>query len=115
MVNSSQYHGDSGRSTNNRNAIYHGSLLNITNSFGEALKMETKSGLTLRLALYSAEVQRTFVLTYVLFMVVIQCPFPQFADGLGILVQAWGLLQVLLNHGDLNLQVVQRLLKKYFF
>ena len=41
----------------------------------KALKMRTKSGLTLRLALYSAEVQRTFMLTYVLFMVVIQCPF----------------------------------------
>ena len=36
-------------------------------------------------------------------------PFLQFADGLGILVQAWGQLQVLLNHGDLNLQVVKRL------
>ena len=37
--------------------------------------MRTKSGLTLRLALYSAEVQQTFMLTYVLFMLVIQCPF----------------------------------------
>ena len=38
----------------------------------KALEMRIKSGLTLRLALYSAEVQRTFMLTYVLFMVV-QC------------------------------------------
>ena len=54
------------------------------NSLGEALEMRMKSGLTLRLTLYSADVQRTFMLTYVLFMVVIQCPFPKFADGLGI-------------------------------
>ena len=72
---------------------------------GSAMKMRIKSGLTLRLALYSAEVQRAFMLTYVWFMMVIQCPFPHFADGLG-------LLQVLLNLVDLNLQVVQRLLKK---
>ena len=45
-----------------------------------ALKMRSKSGLTLRLAHYLAEVQRTFMLTYVLFMLVIQCLFPQFAD-----------------------------------
>ena len=51
---------------------------------GEALKMRMKSGLTLRLALYSAEVQRTFMLTYVLFILESQCPFPQFVDGLGI-------------------------------
>ena len=37
----------------------------------EALKMRTKSGLTLRLAHYSPEVQRLFMLTYVLFVVVI--------------------------------------------
>ena len=51
-------------------------------------KMRSKSGLTLRLAHYLAEVQRTFMLTYVLFMLVIQCHFPQFADRLGISVQA---------------------------
>ena len=51
--------------------------------------MRMKSGLTLRLTLYSAEVQRTFRLTYVLFMVVIQCPFPPFEDGLGNSVQSW--------------------------
>ena len=32
--------------------------------------------------------QRAFMLTYVLFMLVIQCYFPQFADRLGISVQA---------------------------
>ena len=32
---------------------------------------------------YLAEVQRTFMLIYVLFMLVIQCHFPQFADMLG--------------------------------
>ena len=31
---------------------------------GEALKIGTKSGLKLRLALYSAEVQQAFMLTY---------------------------------------------------
>ena len=41
--------------------------------------------------------------------------FLQFADGLGNSVQALGLLQVLLNLVDLNLQVVQRLLKKSNF
>ena len=41
--------------------------------------MRMKSGLTLRLAIYSAEVQRTFMLTYVLLMAVIHCPSPQFA------------------------------------
>ena len=51
------------------------------------------------------------MLAYVLFMVVIQCPFLQFADRLEHSVQTWGLLQVLLNLADLNLQVVQRLLK----
>ena len=52
--------------------------------------MRSKSGQTLRLAYYLAEVQRTFMLTYVLFMfnLVIQCHFPQFADRLGISVQA---------------------------
>ena len=35
-----------------------------------------------------ALVQRTFMLTWVLFMLVIQCHFPQFADRLGISVQA---------------------------
>ena len=76
----------------------------------EALKMRSKSGLTLRLAHYLAEVQRTFMLTYVLFMSVIQCHFPQFADRLGTSVQAKGLFQVLQNIVDLNRQVVQRLL-----
>ena len=47
---------------------------------------------------------------YELFMVVIQYNFPQFADGLGNFVQAWDLIQVLLNLVDLNLQVVQILL-----
>ena len=47
---------------------------------GEALKMRMESGLTFRFGLYSAEVQRIFLLTYVMFIVVIQCPFPQFAD-----------------------------------
>ena len=51
----------------------------------------TESGLTFRLSLYSAEIQRTFMLTDVIFMVVIQCPFPQFAYGLGNSVQIWGL------------------------
>ena len=54
---------------------------------------------------YSAEVQQTFMSTFVLFIVVIQCHFPHFADGLGYSVQTWGLLQVRLNI------VVQRLLK----
>ena len=39
-------------------------------------------------AIYLTEDQRTFMLTYVLFMLVIQCHFPQFADRLGISVQA---------------------------
>ena len=39
---------------------------------------------------FSTEVQRTFMLTYVLFMVVIQCHFPQIADGFGNSVKAWG-------------------------
>ena len=43
---------------------------------GEALKMRLKSGLTLRLSHYLAEVIWTFRLTYVLFMLVIQCHFP---------------------------------------
>ena len=29
----------------------------------------------------SVEVQRTFMLTYALFMVIVKCPFPQFAEG----------------------------------
>ena len=58
----------------------------------EALKMRMQSGLAVRLALYSAEVQRTFMLTYVPFMVVIKCHFPQFADGVGNTVQTWNLL-----------------------
>ena len=57
----------------------------------------TDTRLTLRLAVYSAKSQRTFMLTYVLFMVVIQCSFPQFADELGYSMQPWGLLQLLLN------------------
>ena len=48
------------------------------------------------------------MLTYVLFMVVIKCHFPQFADGLENSEQAWGLLRELLNLVDLNLQVVHR-------
>ena len=48
-----------------------------------SVEIRLKSGLTSRFALYSAEVQRTFMLTYVLFMVVIHF-FPQFSDGLGI-------------------------------
>ena len=36
----------------------------------------------------TTEVQRTFMLTYVMFMLVIQCHFPQFVDRLGISVQA---------------------------
>ena len=47
-------------------------------------------------------------------MVVIQCPLPQFADGLENSVQTWGLLQELLHLLDLNLQVVQRLLTIQF-
>ena len=53
---------------------------------------EIKADIQIRLALYSAEVQRTFMMTYVLFMVVIQCAFQQFADGLGNSVQTWDLL-----------------------
>ena len=75
------------------------------------MKIQTKSGLTFIIALYSAEVQRTFMLTYALFIVVIQCSFPQLVDGLGIEVRKWSLLQVLLNLLDLNLQVAQRLFK----
>ena len=52
------------------------------------VEMRSKSGPTLRLAHDLAEVQRTFMLTYVLFMLVIQCHFQQFADRLGISVQA---------------------------
>ena len=64
----------------------------------------TDTRLTLRLAIYSAKIQRTFMLTYVLFMVVIQCSFPQFADGLGNSMQSWGLLQRLLY-----LEIVEKL------
>ena len=59
----------------------------------------------MRLALYSAEAQRTLILTYD-FMIVVQCRFPQFADGLENSVQAYGLLLVLINLVDLNLQLV---------
>ena len=45
------------------------------------------------------------MLTYVLFMVVVQFSFPQFADGLVNLVQIFGPVTSAL--GDLNLQVVQ--------
>ena len=76
--------------------------------------MRSKSGLTFRLAHYLAEVQRTFMLTYVLFMLVIQCHFPQFADKLRILVLAQGLLQVLQNIEDLNLQVVLKIVIKNY-
>ena len=51
-------------------------------------------------------------------MIVVQCRFPQFADGLGNSVQAYGLLLVLINLVDLNLQLVQRLCSifdKYIF
>ena len=75
----------------------------------EASKMQRKSELTLILEVYLAKLQRT--LTYALFMAVIQCPFPQFADGLGNSVQAWSLLQVRRNLVDLSLLVVQILLK----
>ena len=75
----------------------------------------TKIRADIKTRAYSAEVQRTFMLMYVLFIVVIQCPFPQFADGfpqfadgLGNSVQTLGLLQVLLNLVDLNMQAVQR-------
>ena len=54
---------------------------------GRSVENEIKIG-TLRLAHYLAEVQRTFMLTYVRFMLVIQCHFPQFADRYGISVQA---------------------------
>ena len=49
-------------------------------------------------------------------MVVMQCHFPQFADVLGNSVQKCGLLQVLLNLVDLNLQVYspKSLFKKLF-
>ena len=40
--------------------------------------------------------------------------FSQFADRLGYSVQAYGLLQVLLNLVDLNLQAVERLLNNFF-
>ena len=55
---------------------------------GRSVENANESGLTLRLAHYSAEFQRTFMLTNVLFMVVIHCHFPQFADRLGNSVQA---------------------------
>ena len=42
------------------------------------------------------------------------CHFPQFADRLGISVQAYGLIQVLQNLVDLNLHVVQRLLQNIY-
>ena len=71
---------------------------------------EIRADIKTRALLYSAEVQRTFILTYVLFIVVIQCSFPKFADGLGNSVQAWGQLQVIqLYLLYLDLQVVQRL------
>ena len=75
-------------------------------------KMRTKPGLTLSLELYSTEVQRTFMLTFVLFMVVMKSPFPQLADGLGNNVQAWSLLKMQLNLVNLILQVALGLLKK---
>ena len=62
---------------------------------GEALKMRTKSVLTLRLEHYSAEVQRTFMLTYVRFMVVNICHFftvcrriRKFSAGVGSVASA---------------------------
>ena len=51
-------------------------------------------------------------------MIVVQCRFPQFADVLENSVQAYGLLLVLINLVDLNLQLVQRLCSifdKYIF
>ena len=52
-------------------------------------KVRLKSGLTFRLAFYSAEVLKTFMLIYVLFMVIMKCSFPQSADRMGNLAQAW--------------------------
>ena len=54
--------------------------------------MRTKQGLTLGLPLYLAEVQGTLMLTYVLLMVEVKCPFPQFADGLENIMQPGDLL-----------------------
>ena len=55
---------------------------------GRSVENETEIRADIMLAHYLAEVQGTFMLTYVLFMLVIQCHFPQFADRLGISVQA---------------------------
>ena len=46
----------------------------------------------------------TFMLTNVLFMVVKKWPFPLFADELGNLVEAWGLLKMHLNLVNLSVQ-----------
>ena len=43
---------------------------------GKSVEIRMKSGLKFRFALYSAEVRWTFMLTYILFMVVMQCLFP---------------------------------------
>ena len=43
-------------------------------------EIEIRADIKTRALLILAEVQRTFMLIYVLFMLVIQCHFPQFAD-----------------------------------
>ena len=53
----------------------------VERSIENEIEVRAESGL--RLAHYLAEVQRTFMLRYVLFIFVIQCHFPQFADRLG--------------------------------
>ena len=55
---------------------------------GRSVDGEIEIRADIKFAHYLAEVQRTFMLSYVLFMLVIQCHFPQFADRLGISVQA---------------------------
>ena len=77
---------------------------------GEALKKRLKSGLTLRIVHYSAEVKRTFMLTYVLFMID-KMSFLTVCRWVRNSVQTYCLLQVLRNLADIKLQVVQRLFK----
>ena len=55
---------------------------------GRSVENEIEIRGDIKIAHYLAEVQRTFMLTYVLFMLVIQCHLPRFADSLGISVQA---------------------------
>ena len=64
---------------------------------------------TLRLALYSAGVRRTFMLTYMLFMVVMKYLFPQFVGKFSVGVEY---VKMHLNLVDLSLQVVKGLLNK---